>query len=102
MSAPFAPGDVVVVVPRPVRGASPNVRYIQSPRSRLKVGSYHRIQGVFRCFDVWAVRLCGVEPSPGSKGFPADRFRKIDDEVTDEFKAHLRELIAPAKQREGV
>jgi hypothetical protein len=96
MSAPFQPGDVVVCVDD---RQSP-----YSPHGLLR-GAYYRIAGLRPPMynSVINEKCLGVElvaPESGNpNGYGAFRFRKIDDEVTDEFRAQLRSLNTPAKQK---
>lgn len=97
--APFEPGDVVVCV-----DASPP-RIARSERMKALVRAVCRLGAVHRVADVrvaWGRRskgrtalvLQGIDSNPAA-GFDAERFRKIDDEVTEEFRVQMRSLGKP-------
>jgi hypothetical protein len=93
MSAPFKPGDVVVVVyQKDGVHAAPGI-------PRIPKGSIHRVADVYGC-DFWAAVVVNGWPSGhvspiGNDGWDARSFRKIDDEVTEDFRARLRTLNPP-------
>jgi hypothetical protein len=101
MSAPFAPGDVVVCV-----DASP-ARIAMSDKGKQLVARYCKVDAVYR---VEAVRLSlgrrpgklclkfvGIDSEPYA-GFSASRFRKIDDEVSEDFRQQLKSLSKPKER----
>lgn len=98
MSAPFQPGDVVVCVhvdPSEVSDAE----WLPS------VGSYYRVLECFEAVDWhgrehWGVVIDGDPvdcPEDEGAGWRSDWFRKIDAEVTEDFRQQLRKL--PVKER---
>lgn len=93
MSAPFKSGDVVVCVDD--RGC----RCCGDPVPVSK-GAIYRVVDLWLSKtdgqERWAVVLANVPlPQTHAPGINAARFRKIDDEVTEEFVAELRRLSAP-------
>lgn len=102
MSAPFQPGDCVVCVDASSRKLS--ARPI-TPIMTLVRGAIYRVASAFNAPNGDPVVLLDGEAPhrfheyPGQvTGWLASRFRKIDDEVTDEFRSMLRNL--PVKQGE--
>lgn len=79
---PFDVGDVVVCVDNRAgkHGVAPQ---------RLARGNSYRITGLSPTGI--GVCLAGVDPTP-AVGFLASRFRKIDADVTEEFRETLRKL----------
>lgn len=92
MSAPFQPGDVVEAVGAP-RDQYPGYQYAASKPAGRKVCRVLSCVGPYR-LGVWGVTVTGI---PGFWGHVC--FRKIDDEVTDDFRQRLKSL---PKQRERI
>lgn len=91
MSAPFQPGDVVVCVDDRFRDGPDYVDF----RNRVVRGRVYRVEYVAQFYDgAWGVQLVGDGAGPTS-AWEADRFRKIDDEVTEDFREQLRSLKSP-------
>lgn len=99
MSAPFAPGDVVVRVagdpwPMPI-GAIDRVVWCGESEDALS--------GEFG----WGLELQAFDPGLPSDGdlrpevWCAENFRKIDDEVTEDFRAQLKSLSKPKERTEA-
>lgn len=88
MSAPFQPGDVVQVIDGILD---------------LKTGSIHRVVAahppVPGMTSTWGIRVSGADHNwlHAFQGWRHTRFRKIDDEVTEEFREQLRKL--PVRER---
>jgi hypothetical protein len=86
---PFDVGDVVVCVDDRLREHSG-----KSVPQRIRKGNLYRVIGA--AVSPWlrlpTVTLDGVH---SETGFYADRFRKIDAEVTEEFREQLRKLPVP-------
>lgn len=98
MSAPFQPGDVVVCV-----DAEP-LPYSVIPIRCIRVGGVYRVEAFNpkmldrfsgECFD--GVQLVGVVADTGTGWLGAYRFRKIDDDVTEDFREQMRSLGKPAR-----
>lgn len=90
MSA-FQPGDVVVCVDD--RG--PRNEPTETPTGWIVRGNHYRVE---KCIDHVlgaGVKISGVAVNRFD-WFYADRFRKIDDEVTEEFREQLRAIKSPA------
>jgi hypothetical protein len=85
MSAPFQPGDVVVCVDN-----APD-RRCQRPEllAWLAVGRHYRVRTTGLPFDCIHVNGDGLSML---EGWQPHRFRKIDDEVTEEFREQLANL----------
>ena len=86
MSAPFQPGDVVVCV---------------DDRDCLNIrrGAVYRVAEVRCGYDIvsgesgaYGVVLAGVKTDPGYDTWHPIRFRKIDDEVSEDFREQMRSL----------
>lgn len=98
MSAPFQPGDVVVCVDD--RPSWSNTPYqAEHCRKHLRRGAIYRVVSIVVApsGDV-GLGLSGIPncPTPfGDTGWSAFRFRKIDDEVTEDFREQLRSLKSP-------
>ena len=94
MSAPFQPGDVVVCVDDRTSPGSPIVRFKRGKEYRVR--SVFLTEGRQRRHDifgevVWGIVIAGFE----NKAAAAQRFRKIDEGVTEEFREQLRSLKSP-------
>lgn len=93
MSAPFAPGDVVVAVYEdvcPVHMGDPHY-------DTTMIGQHFRIR------DIEIVGACvGYVDIGDGNGcdWCAGTFRKVDDEVTEDFRERLKSLSTP-KERVG-
>lgn len=91
MIAPFQPGDVVVCV------ATGGEYDFVAPVPFVSLRGVYRIGRCGRCRDIWAVQLVG-DPNMAAyprAGYPAFYFRKIDAEVTEDFRQQLRSLKSP-------
>jgi len=93
MSAPFQPGDVVVCVDNKPATS------MQNPLPPVSLGSVHRVSwcGVTTDADDGRLR-CGVNLDEGIACIwtrPAEWFRRIDGEVTEDFRSMLRTLGNP-------
>lgn len=87
MSAPFQPGDVVVCV-----DDSPDTRGNMVVARFLRRLAIYRVEWCgLTTVGVWGVQLFG-DPSTRSGAWAADRFRKIDDDVTEDFREQMRSL----------
>ncbi|KTF68656.1 hypothetical protein ACNFJ7_02060 [Sphingomonas sp. HT-1] len=95
MSAPFEPNDVVVCVDDGACGCG------CGDDTGLRIGRSYRIFAVEDVSfwwpeDPWNVILCNFDHTgphhPDGASLGARRFRKIDDEVTEEFREQLRKL----------
>lgn len=103
MSAPFQPGDVVVCVDD--RRSLDFYCADQSWTVSITRGAYYRVTGIVLTIPGPALLLDGERPHTcsccdGENGWNPHRFRKIDDDVTEEFREQLRKL--PVKDRERV
>jgi hypothetical protein len=95
MSAPFQPGDVVVCVDL---SQDRNGNVPETLRVRGKGAPYRVVWvGVNRAGrPILGLFGTPAEP-PGDQGYRHWRFRKIDDEVTEEFREQLANL--PVRER---
>jgi hypothetical protein len=92
VSGPFEPGDVVVCVDAGIIHCAGNTRHRGLYFTKGYVG---RVVGVRPTMPGLKYgRICGCTAlvlADGKSGH-INRFRKIDDEVTDEFREQLRKL----------
>jgi hypothetical protein len=88
MGAPFQPGDVVVCVDDRLgtHGKCFSGEWVSK-------GAHYRITVVYQN---QGVKLAGFQLD-GREWFSVRRFRKIDDEVTEEFREQLAKL--PVRER---
>lgn len=101
MSAPFQPGDVVVCV-----DASAPSQYWRkrSHRFPLALGSIWRVRGTGLSetgeegIYLFGYRGPIYDRTKREAPLRPDRFRKIDDEVTDEFRQALKSLKSPTPE----
>lgn len=105
MSAPFAPGDVVVCVddrPGKVRWCPEGD--LQTVSSGLRRFSTYRVDRIAPapCGDI-GLTLVGIAPPvawDGELPFNPNRFRKVDDEQYPEVLERLKSLSTPKERVE--
>lgn len=100
MSAPFQPGNVVLCVDdRPGKVKRTLLGECEVVASQLRRGSIYRVSKVGPAPNgKVGVFIEGIPPLvawDGELPFRSDRFRKIDDEVTEDFRQQLRSLKSP-------
>lgn len=93
MSAPFQPGDRVECI-----DASPRDGAIIPIHKFLVQGADYLVSDVIdhnNQHDGWSLRLVGIPVPDPMEGWNYRPFRKIDDEVTEDFRSMIRTLANP-------
>jgi len=88
VSAPFQPGDCVECI-----DASPRGGAIIPIHKFLVQGAVYLVSDVIdhnNKHDGWSLRLAGIPVPDPMEGWNYRRFRKIDDDATEDFREQLR------------